>query len=85
MDDFKKAPKTTHKHKNLNQDDLQNALEKTFNTPDNHNERLIVRFDEDYNLNPEQTIQKLEEAGYIVEQHHHFNKKDKIRVLLPKN
>ena len=82
MKDFKPAPKPTHKHKNLTQDDLQKLLDQTFEREDNHNKGIWINFDEDYNLDPEETKTKLEQAGYKVTKHANYPEKKMIKIEL---
>lgn len=82
MRDFKPAPKVRHKHKNLTQDDLEKRLDQVFDKEDNHKEYTWVNFDEDYNLDPEETIEKLEKANYKTQKHSGYPNPRSIKVTL---
>ncbi|QYA46166.1 hypothetical protein KYI13_13035 (plasmid) [Macrococcoides bohemicum] len=67
MKDFKKAPQINQIHKNLNQEDLQKALDEKFNKQDNEHAFLNIDFTNDYSLDKNQTVEKLKQAGYKVQ------------------
>ncbi|MCG7333555.1 hypothetical protein [Salinicoccus roseus] len=76
------APTPRYKHKNLTAHDLWETLERVFHRSLTDDAKMVIRFDEDYNIDPGETIEKLKAAGYKVERHLHYDMYDKIRISL---
>ena len=51
--------------------------------PNRFNKHIVIRFNQEHHfLNPELTLKSLQNEGYKISPHLHYNIKDKIRISL---